>query len=61
MGTDWGRRTVAFAGYGCAITADIAVGEMMKDLQEEFPERRKFLLDLLGVDENWRMHQVSVE
>eukprot|EP01138_Halocafeteria_seosinensis_P004970 gb/GECG01005082.1/.p1 GENE.gb/GECG01005082.1/~~gb/GECG01005082.1/.p1 ORF type:complete len:243 (+),score=28.59 gb/GECG01005082.1/:1-729(+) len=59
MGTDWGKRTVAFAGYGCALTADIRVGDMMKEEQNEFPERRQFLLDLLGVDEDWRMHQLS--
>jgi CCR4-NOT complex subunit CAF16 len=52
-------RTVAFAGYGCPLQADIPVSGMMQKLQEEFPARRDELLEMLGVDLNWRMHQVS--
>lgn len=52
-------RTVAFAGYGCPLQADIPVHGMMKKLQEEYPERREELIRLLGIDINWRMHQVS--
>lgn len=59
LDTDWGMRTVAFAGYGCPLQADIPVHGMMKQLQSEHPERRDELLDLLGIDPNWRMHQVS--
>ena len=59
LDTDWGMRTVAFAGYGCPLQADIPVHGMMQKLQEEYPERRDALLKLLGVDPNWRMHQVS--
>jgi len=58
LGGDWGKRVVPFAGV-TALTADIAVHEMMSKLQAEFPERRKKLFDLLQIDENWRMHQVS--
>ena len=43
----------------CAIQADIAVKDMMTDVQAAYPERRQMLIDLLGVDVNWRMHQVS--
>jgi len=32
MASDWGRHTVAFAGYGCPLQADIAVKDMMKEL-----------------------------
>lgn len=46
------------AGHGVPLQADIAVGSMMKKDQERFPERREELLNLLGVDPNWRMHQV---
>ncbi len=59
LDTDWGMRTVAFAGYGCPLQADIAVSSMMVKLQEEFPERRDELIKLLGIDPAWRMHQVS--
>jgi CCR4-NOT complex subunit CAF16 len=59
LDTDWGMRTVAFAGYGCPLQADIPVTGMMVKLQEEFPERRDELLQLLAIDPTWRMHQVS--
>ena len=59
LDTDWGMRTVAFAGYGCPLQADIPVHGMMKVLQAEYPERRDELIKLLGIDINWRMHQVS--
>jgi hypothetical protein len=32
---------------------------MMKAWQESYPERRKMLIDMLGVNLDWRMHQVS--
>lgn len=56
---DWGRRTVAFTGHGCALSADIGVSEMMQDLQSQYKERRDMLASLLGVDLEWRMHQLS--
>lgn len=59
MDTQWGMRTVAFAGYGCPLQADIRVGDMMQKLQDEFPGRRDDLIDILGVDLDWRMHKVS--
>jgi len=59
LDTDWGMRTVAFAGYGCPLQADIPVHGMMTKLQEQYPERRDELIKMLGVDPNWRMHQVS--
>lgn len=58
MGGDWGKKIVPFAGV-TALTADIAVKEMMQSLQAQFPKRRAMLFDLLQIDENWRMHQVS--
>lgn len=59
LDTNWGMRTVAFAGYGVPLQADIPVTSMMSALQAEFPERRDLLIDILGIDVNWRMHQVS--
>lgn len=59
LSMDWGMRTVSFAGHGVPLAADIAVSSMMKKDQERYPERREELLDLLGVDPSWRMHQVS--
>ena len=59
LGTEWGKRTVAFSGHGMPLCADIGVSEMMADLQAEFPARRDELASLLGVDLKWRMHQLS--
>jgi CCR4-NOT complex subunit CAF16 len=59
MDADWGLRTVAFAGTGVSYQADIPVSGMMVKLQEEFPERRDYLIELLGIDMDWRMHKVS--
>jgi CCR4-NOT complex subunit CAF16 len=50
LDTDWGMRTVAFAGYGSPLMADIAVSAMMVRLQEEYPERRDELVTLLGIN-----------
>jgi ABC-type uncharacterized transport system ATPase subunit len=44
--------------YGCPLQADIPVSGMMTKLQECYPERRDELVKLLGIDINWRMHQV---
>jgi len=59
LDTTWGLRTVAFAGYGCPLMADIEVAGMMAKLQAEFPVRRDELIELLGINLKWRMHQVS--
>lgn len=56
---DWGMRTVAFAGAGVPLMADIPVHGMMTRLQETYPERRDELVEMLGIDLNWRMHQLS--
>lgn len=59
LGGDWGKRTVAFVGYGVPMTADIDVKDLMTDLQNEFPERREKLYKLLDIDEEWNMSCVS--
>jgi CCR4-NOT complex subunit CAF16 len=56
---DWGMRTVAFAGTGVPLMADIPVHKMMEKLQQTYPERRDELVEMLGIDLNWRMHQLS--
>jgi len=56
---DWGMRTVAFAGAGVPLMADIPVHKMMEKLQNSYPERRAELVHMLGIDLNWRMHQLS--
>ena len=59
MDINWGQRTVAFSGHGIPLQADIRVCDMMKKLQEDFPERRDILLKILEINLNWRMHMVS--
>jgi CCR4-NOT complex subunit CAF16 len=56
---DWGMRTVAFAGAGVPLMADIPVHAMMERLQQSYPERRDELVEMLNIDLNWRMHQLS--
>ena len=58
LSTDWGRKVVAFSGVS-SMTVDVAVREMMADAQAQFPTRRAALVDLLGIDLDWRMHQLS--
>ena len=55
----WGLRTVAFAGNNIPYVADIKVSEMMKDIQNKYPERKKELLKLLEINENWSMSYIS--
>ena len=52
-------RTVAFAGCGVPLMADIPVCQMMEKLQNSYPERRDELIDMLGIDPEWRMHMLS--
>jgi CCR4-NOT complex subunit CAF16 len=56
---DWGMRSISFVGNQVPLMADIAVRNMMEKLQNSYPERRDELLEMLGVDLDWRMHQLS--
>lgn len=58
LGESW-NRSVAFSGHSIAFQADIKVKNMMKALQAEYPERRNKLIEVLGINEEWRMHMVS--
>ena len=57
--TGWGLQTVAFAGCGVPLMADIPVTQMMEKLQNAYPERRDELMEMLGINPEWRMHQLS--
>merc|ERR1719261_2471019 len=56
---DWGMTSIAFVGAGVPLMADIPVHAMMERLQQSYPERRDELVEMLGIDLNWRMHQLS--
>lgn len=57
LGNRWVRQS-AFTGQSSYI-GDIRVGDMMKKWQEDNIERRDVLVQVLGIDLNWHMHQVS--
>lgn len=57
--TDWGKRTVAFSGHDMPLMADIGVAEMMTSLQMKYKPRRDELVELLGINLEWRMHELS--
>ena len=57
LGNNWSR-TVALAS-SVAYQCDIPIRDMMIKLQNEFPERRDRLVKLLGINMDWRMHEVS--
>lgn len=56
--TEWGRTASGFSGSS-PLQADIAVSEMLNHLQVKYPERRDMFVEMLGIDLNWRMHQLS--
>lgn len=58
LGTSW-VKTVAYAGNNIPYQADIPVSKLMTELQKEYPERRKRLYEILEIDPNWKMHEVS--
>ncbi len=57
--TGWGLQTVAFAGCGVPLMVDIPIAQMMEKLQNAYPERRDELMEMLGINAEWRMHQLS--
>lgn len=59
LNCDWGMRNIPFAGASVPLMADIAVREMMAKLQGEYPERRDELVEMLGINLDWRMHLLS--
>ena len=50
--TDWGMRTVAFAGVGILLMADISVYGIMGKLQCSYPENCYELVEMLDIDLN---------
>jgi len=51
-------KSSSFAG-SAPLQADIAVKDMMKALQNQYPERRDKIVEMLGIDLEWRMHELS--
>eukprot|EP00727_Mastigamoeba_balamuthi_P010974 m51a1_g65 hypothetical protein (331) ;mRNA; f:215415-216407 len=55
----WAVRTLAFAAAGVPYSADVRVGDMMRSLQDEFPQRRDELRALLGINPGWAWNMLS--
>mmetsp|Transcript_22501 Transcript_22501/g.64718 ORF Transcript_22501/g.64718 Transcript_22501/m.64718 type:complete len:346 (-) Transcript_22501:31-1068(-) len=56
---DWGLRSVAFAGCGVPLMADIPVHSFMEKLQKSYPDRRDELVEMLNINLDWRMNELS--
>ena len=54
----WRIHTVALAGVGILLMADIPVYGMMEKLQRSCPKRHDELVEMLGIYPNCRMHQL---
>lgn len=58
IGGNW-QRDVAFAGYGVALAGDFAASKMLDSIPGVDPARKKRIIEVLDVNPEWRMHQVS--
>lgn len=58
IGGNW-EREVAFAGYSVPFAGDFPARQMLDSVPGVCPERRKRLVEVLDIDEEWRMHLVS--
>ncbi len=59
INNEWGTRTVAFTGHNMPIHSSLKVKEMMKKLKEEYPERNKELINVLGINTEWELNCIS--
>ena len=57
LGNRW-VRNISFMGQ-TVYTADIYVKDMMKKLQHQYLDRRNELVNVLDIDLDWKMHQIS--
>ena len=58
INNDWGMRTQAFSGSS-PLQSSMKVKEMMVQLKLDFPERNKELLNVLKINEEWRLNAIS--
>jgi CCR4-NOT complex subunit CAF16 len=58
IGGNW-QRDVAFAGYNIPLAGDFPASRMLDSIPGVDPERKKRIIEVLDVNVNWRMHQVS--
>lgn len=58
IGGSW-TREVAFAGSSVPLQGDFSAGKMIEGIQGVDPARRAEIMEVLDVNPDWRMHQVS--
>lgn len=58
IGGNW-ERDIAFAGYSVPLAGDFPARQMLDSIPNVNAERRRRIVDVLDIDEEWRMHQVS--
>ena len=58
IGGNW-QRDVAFAGYGVTLAGDFPAKKMLDSIPNVDPERKKRIIEVLDINPEWRMHQVS--
>jgi CCR4-NOT complex subunit CAF16 len=58
IGGNW-ERDIAFAGYSVPLAGDFPAAQMLDSLPNVDPARRRKLVQVLDIDEEWRMHTVS--
>jgi CCR4-NOT complex subunit CAF16 len=58
IGGNW-ERDIAFAGYSIPLAGDFPASQMLDSMPGSDPARRKRLVQVLDIDESWRMHTVS--
>lgn len=58
IGGSWNRE-VAFAGNSIPLQGDFSAGKMIEGIRGVDPERRKEIMEVLDINPDWRMHQVS--
>ena len=58
IGGNW-QRDVAFAGYGVTLAGDFPAKKMLDSIPNVDPARKKRIIEVLDINPEWRMHQVS--
>ena len=59
LDTEWFMRTVEYAVLDVSLMEFIPVHGMIEELQIFYLERRNRLVEMLFMDFNWRMNQLS--
>ena len=59
VNNEWGMRSVAYCGYNVPLQSDIKVKDMSVHLKKLYPKRKNELLQVLDIDEEWKLNCIS--